>query len=246
MVIAIIAVLAAMLLPALSRAKAKGQQLACLNNYRQLQLCWHMYVEDANDNLPPNSTVSGGGRAAFAAPTNTWVNGSAYTDTTTSNIQAGLLFPYNKSVAIYKCPSDRSTVRDQGKIQRVRSVSMSDYMNDVPNPADHSCWHKYSSIRSPPPVRAFVFIDEHENSIENARFVSTQPGVWRWVDFPAVRHANAGVLSFADGHCELWKWRELRTIQAGRFPPWIQNVTTRVGDLDITRIHRAIPVIPIR
>jgi len=56
-VIAIIAILAAMLLPALSKAKSKGQQIACLNNYRQLQFCWHMYC-DNQDTLPANEAIN--------------------------------------------------------------------------------------------------------------------------------------------------------------------------------------------
>jgi prepilin-type N-terminal cleavage/methylation domain-containing protein len=125
-VIAIIAILAAMLLPALSKAKIKAQSIACLSRYRQLQFCWTMYVQDNNDALPPNATLSGGGsRGEWVAPANTWVQGNAWTDSNTTNIENGLLFGYNKSTGIYKCPTDRSTVRDQGLIPRVRSVSMS-------------------------------------------------------------------------------------------------------------------------
>ncbi len=244
-VIAIIAILASMLLPSLGKAKAKGQQMACLNNYRQLQFCWQMFIDDENDNLPPNSTLGGSTRGDYAAPVNTWVQGSAWTDATTSNIVAGLLFKYNQSTGIYKCPVDRSTVRDEGKIPRLRSVSMNMYMNDLPDPASRECWHKFSEIRTPAPVKAFVFIDEHENSIDNARFFATQPGGWRWVDFPATRHQSGCVLSFADGHSELWRWRESRTLEIGKMPPWIQDMGTRIGDQDLQRVQNAIPITPI-
>src|SRR5215831_5203662 len=105
-VIAIIAILASLLLQSLSRAKGKAQQLSCLNNYRQLQFCWQMYVDDATDILPPNGTLTGGQRGDFTSPVNTWVQGSAWSDTTTANITAGLLFGYNRSTQIYKCPRD--------------------------------------------------------------------------------------------------------------------------------------------
>jgi prepilin-type processing-associated H-X9-DG protein len=123
---------------------------------------------------------------------------------------------------------------------------MSHFMNDIPNPAADSCWHKYSAIRAPPPAKAFVFIDEHENSIDNSRFVCSQRGTWMWIDFPATRHQNACVLSFADGHAELWKWREANTIAAGKLPPWIQGVAARSGDRDLGRLQESIPVVPIR
>ena len=55
-VIAIIAILAALLLPALSRAKEQAYTAVCINNQKQLQLAWHMYVEDNNGKLPRNDT----------------------------------------------------------------------------------------------------------------------------------------------------------------------------------------------
>ena len=81
-VIAIIAILASLLLPALGNAKAKGQQTLCLNNYRQLQLCWLMYADDNNDALPPNATLSTGSREGFIATRDTWINGNALPITT--------------------------------------------------------------------------------------------------------------------------------------------------------------------
>ena len=96
-VIAIIAILAGLLLPGLGRAKGKALQITCLNNYRQLQLCWHMYVDDYQDALPPNATTTGGSRSAFNATPNTWIRGNAWTDTTSSNIESGVLFAYNRS-----------------------------------------------------------------------------------------------------------------------------------------------------
>ena len=246
-VIAIIAILAGLLLPALARAKAKGQTIACLGNFRHLQLAWLMYVDDHQDLLPPNATTSGGGRDAFVATGQTWIAGNAWTDVSVTNIERGVLFPYNRSVAIYKCPADRSTVRDQGRLPRTRSVSMSDYMNDVTDPNDTSCWHRLSQVRDPGPTRALVFIDEHQGSIENARFVITQPGTWSWVDHPATRHQRGTVLSFADGHAEAWRWHEATTLSADRIAGWVQGVAGVPGrDRDLLRIHQTIPRTPIR
>ena len=245
-VIAIFAILAALLLPALAKAKTKANQIACLGNYRQLQLCWMMYLDDNGDRLPPNATIQGSSRDGWVATAQTWIVGNAWTDTTPTNIERGVLFPYNRSVKIYKCPADRSTVRDQGTHPRTRSVSMNNYMNDNPNPADRSCWHRYSEIESPAPVRASVFIDEHEGSIENARFMITQPGTWTWGDHPATRHNRAGVLSFADGHCETWRWLEPTTFSADKVPGWVQGIHGIVGrDRDLKRIHETVPVVPM-
>src|SRR5438477_2274803 len=119
-VIAIIAILAAMLLPALSKAKAKATQTACLNNLKQLQLCWHMYPDENSDVLPLNPKNSS---------TNAWIQGNMSNATDATNtvlLQSGLLYPFNKNTGIYRCPADS---RVSGGISfRVRSYSMSCYM----------------------------------------------------------------------------------------------------------------------
>src|SRR5215470_12314309 len=89
-VIAIIAILAALLLPALSRAKAKGQSISCLNNLKQLQTAWLMYIHDNNDFLPPNNTRPLGG--SQQSPPGSWVAGNAQLDITPTNLQRGVLF----------------------------------------------------------------------------------------------------------------------------------------------------------
>jgi prepilin-type N-terminal cleavage/methylation domain-containing protein/prepilin-type processing-associated H-X9-DG protein len=255
-VIAIIAILAAMLLPALTRAKARALQTGCLNNGRQLQLCWQMYTDDNEGVLPPNS---GDGpavvRAAVYTLAGSWLQGNAWTDTTLSNIQNGVLFNYNRSVGIYKCPADRSTVRDQGLIPRTRSVSLSIYMNGKPTHASpgygeyENCWHKFSQIQSPGPSKAMVFADENEKSIQQAMFVSNAPNLWvhwgtlwTWISFPATRHNNGGVFTFADGHAEGWHWREANTLKISGLNTWTVLQPAVPGtDRDLSRVFQAGP-----
>ena len=263
-VIAIIAILAAMLLPALTKAKSKAHQIACLNNYRQLQFCWQMYTDDQADQLPANeAVVYVASRVALNTKANSWLLGNAYTDTSLTNIQNGALFHYNQSASIYKCPSDNSTVRDQGQIPRTRTVSMSVYMNAITNPrsADYrKCWHKLSQILHPGPTRAFVFIDEHEKSIQQSTFCLNSPGFqlfgtsqWDWISFPATRHNNGGTFSFADGHAETWHWKEPRTMEISRRNPppwnwiaWPANASSGVNDRDLGRLFQAVPeTVPI-
>ena len=101
-VIAIIAILAGMLLPALSKAKGKAQAAGCMSNLRQLQLAWNLYVDDDDDGLPPSTINSYSGGFTSLEPS--WAVGDAMKDTTTTNLQRGVLFPYLRSVAVFRCP----------------------------------------------------------------------------------------------------------------------------------------------
>jgi prepilin-type N-terminal cleavage/methylation domain-containing protein/prepilin-type processing-associated H-X9-DG protein len=254
-VIAIIAILAALLLPALAKAKVKAQQIGCLNNYRQLQFCWQMYLDDQQDNLPPNGALKYvGNRTAITTEANAWLQGNAFTDITSSNLQRGVLYSYNQSVGIYKCPGDKSSVLDQRKFPRTRSVSMSIYMNAITDPGDSNfryCWHKFAQITQPAPTHAFVFIDEHENSIQQSCFAANAPGFqpfgvlpYCWISFPATRHNNGCTLTFADGHAENWRWVEGRTMEISRMAGWLTwppNPSAGANDRDLGRIYQAVP-----
>lgn len=207
-VIAIIAILAAMLLPVLSRAKAKAQNISCLNNLKQLQVCWQTYAGDNEDIMTPNNfvyTVPVGttNESTLGEDDLTWCRSIAPLDNYPINDQTSVLFRYNQNSGIYHCPADRSAVKDQpGKI-RNRSYNMS---NSINCKADNH-YRKYSEV--PRPTELFVFIDTHENAIWDATFgVLAQGSYWQdyWLDVPADRHQRGANISFVDGHAERWKW----------------------------------------
>jgi prepilin-type processing-associated H-X9-DG protein len=148
----------------------------------------------------------------------TWCPGLAPFDTTTENIERGLLFRYNKSTDIYLCPSDKSRVRTpRGKIlniQRTRSYNLSQSINGLPygnKSAYVPSFTKESDIDDPSPAELLFFVDVHEESIHDSHF-GIPPKSWgsagepRWWDLPAGRHSQGGSFSFADGHVERWKW----------------------------------------
>jgi len=242
-VITVIVILAGLLLPALSRAKESAKNINCQSNLKQLQLCWHLYMDDYRGVLAPNNwiAVETGGNFQDLVQTS-WCPGDARMDTNTANIQQGLLFPYNTSTAIYHCPSDVSTIEDGNgnplSQLRNRSYNMSQSVNgygwmtnqyaDPPAPVDASqpCFQKYSAITNPSPSRLFVFVDENEVTLEDAQFGYPCPGTgWPmpvWWDMPSNRHNQGANLSFADGHIEHWHWQA--PMVAPGFPGEVQPV----------------------
>jgi prepilin-type N-terminal cleavage/methylation domain-containing protein/prepilin-type processing-associated H-X9-DG protein len=221
-VIAIIAILAALLLPVLAKSKEEARRANCTGNLRQLTLCWEMYADDYQGVLAPNCWIDYVGTGYDKSYS--WCEGNARMDMTTSNIQAGLLYPYNKSPGIYHCPSDVSTiVNASGKPLpqlRNRSYNMSQSVNGLgllPQPGDPSsgavdvhqpCFEKMSQITNPP-SRLFVFIDENEATLQDDSFGYPMPnyGDGSWWDMPSNRHSQGAQLSFADGHVEYWRWK---------------------------------------
>jgi prepilin-type N-terminal cleavage/methylation domain-containing protein/prepilin-type processing-associated H-X9-DG protein len=222
MVIAIIALLIAILIPALSRARGKAEEIVCLNNLKQLQICAKLYSGDNDFFLPPNRNVyyiDTLGPSAGFDPNWTWCVGLAPYDTTTENIEKGLLFKYNKSTDIYRCPSDRSRVRtEEGKvlsIRRTRSYNMSQSINGLPHPEysdSMPSFAKETEIDKPPPSKLLFFVEVHEDSIFDSHFGIPPRGRLysgyepQWWDLPAGRHKQGCNFSFADGHAEHWRW----------------------------------------
>jgi prepilin-type N-terminal cleavage/methylation domain-containing protein/prepilin-type processing-associated H-X9-DG protein len=225
-VIAIIAILASMLLPALARAKTRGHQTSCLNNLKQLQLCYLMYVDDNNEALPLNHAVPD------RSLRDSWVVGDAKRDTTTTNIESGVLYPYNRSVVIYRCPSDRSrTLATSGNRQGVPRTRS--YAIDYALRGDNARLTRAGQIIDPAPTRKSVFWDENEDSIDNGGFGIAPRRDPSWWNLPASRHGKSCTISFMDGHVEAWRWRGasvLRFIAYGQPAPRNDPDLPRVQD----------------
>ncbi len=227
-VIAIIAILAGMLLPALSRAKAKGQGIKCMSNLKQLQLVWHFYADDNGDKtttsgyvrpVEPTAWVDGWLDFNGANPDNT--NTAALKDPRRSKFAN-----YLTAVEVYKCPADQSAVRIGGRSHpRVRSMGMSqafgpgDWLDPAGFQANvtskkYRVYYKTSDIVDPGPAQCYVLLDEHPDSINAGGFANMMvesPAAARIIDFPASYHNGAAGISFADGHAEIKKWLDPRT-----------------------------------
>ena len=228
-VIAIIAILAAMLLPALSKAKEKAKTIQCVNNMKQLTLCWIMYAGDNNDRLVPNWILLGVG----ASPPEAWVSGNLGNPAQAVDdryIKNSRLYDYDKCPGIYKCPSLAGTAASGvPAVSLVRSVSMNCRMGGATagdTSASGAVWNtssllgasfppfkKMSDIKRPVPVDALVFIDESILTLNDGFFLCyIGSNVTSWEDCPAARHSNGATLAFADGHAERWGWKGINTV----------------------------------
>ncbi len=264
-VIAIIAILAAMLLPALSRAKRKAQGIQCMNNTKQLMLAWRLYAEDNRDILAFAYSVN--------APNANYVWVKGILDDSNPNatanwnydttIKAGAIWPYcGNSIGIWHCPADTSYgVNPSDTSKRPwprRSVSMSNWVGgngDSPGNGYKGGWglnstaivnRKMTDFIKPGPAMTFVILDERQDSINDAYFVTEMdgypdPATDKIVDYPASYHGGACGFAFADGHSEIHRWRDGRTM-----PPLTQALTLNVPspnnqDVDWMRQHSSAP-----
>lgn len=237
-VIAIIAILAAMLLPALSKAKQKAQGIQCMNNLKQLQLGWVMYSNDNHDKV-----CQTGGSGELAPTPNAvgyqpgdryanWVLGTVTSGIGSINpdwIRHGLLWPYENSLPIYKCPADHRTVNfpNLSGPLTIRSMSMNSWMNPISgegfqNPTLYQVFRNQSNIRKPSDT--WVLVDENPGTINDGWFVETPQEPNTWVDIPASYHNGAGGLSFADGHSEIVKWKDPKILKQP--PPGVNTPAT--------------------
>ena len=214
-VVLIIGVLAALLSTAFSNTRASSLRVSCMSNLRQLQVAWRLYVDENEDLFPLNRSVSGPLNERFFGrrnSSNSWVAGSPKEDVTPANIIKGTLFPYTgKSVAIYHCPADRSTVLGKKDTLRNRSYSMSAFLNGDDQGLDPRVKVKESELVNPGPGQTFVFIEEHEASAWLGAFRVMPRGKFSiasgtWTSTPSDRHTQGCNVTFADSHVEYWKW----------------------------------------
>jgi len=229
-VIAIIAILASLLLPALARAKEQGRAAVCLSNLKQLHLAWHLYADEYG-RLAPNSDFGTFSAPAYEA---SWagnvmqyevqVQERPLTDSTNHAILLertnGRIGTFAQSHRLYRCPSDRSYAILGGvKHDRVRSYSMNMFVgegNHRPDPRLRY-YHKPEDFTVPGPAGTFVFLDEHEDSVNDGHFVVAYdpqippPG---WSDVPASRHLRGCQFAYADGHAVRRKWQDARTVMS--------------------------------
>jgi prepilin-type N-terminal cleavage/methylation domain-containing protein/prepilin-type processing-associated H-X9-DG protein len=243
-VIAIIALLMAILIPALHRASEQGQRAACLSNLKQLTLSWIMYA-DENDNKIVHGCTGKPGASPIPANEDGWVHWAGYSNETTveAQIQAireGALYRYCQTDKLYQCPS--------GLRGEMRTYSIVDSMNGWPSTGPHI---KVRTQITRPGER-MVFLDEGWVTFASWSIPYDREAWWgstvvpggitsatnRNFDPPPVRHGEGTTFSFADGHSDYWKWRDQRTIDYGKLTPGADSV--QPGNPDLHSVQKAV------
>jgi len=223
-----------MLLPALAKAKAKAQGIACISNMKQLDLAWLLYASENNERLPMNPAGSSTDNIGVPGGVcNAWVAGwlqydAIATDNTNTLLLVsptlqtyGSIGGYLKAAGVYHCPGDKSTDPKYGP--RVRSCSMNCLVGYFDTPGgfnedgDIGTYERYvksTDFKKLAPSNAFVFLDERANSIDDGWFYLDPTGYnprgtttsVTVKNLPAVYHNQCSSFSFADGHAEIHKW----------------------------------------
>ena len=228
-VIAIIAILAALVMPALSRAKAAAKRVQCLSNQRQLITVWQQYAGDNRDLLAQNGVP-----ANNPAARKLWVLGVFYhaSDVTNQALlldpRLSLFAPYLTSTALYRCPADQQGQMIGGvSYPRLRSYAMNNYVGwfapasdpsstDARLSADlsrHQTFRGFADFATVGPASIFVFQDVNPRSVCWPYF-GTYMLQDSFFNFPSTLHLRGGVLAYADGHVAAHRWRDPRTIAA--------------------------------
>jgi len=234
-VIAIIAILMAILMPALNRVKEQGKRTVCLNNLKQLALTWIMYADENDDRIVNGEADNGNDGVASTPPiTSThhhrgeqywtgddigdfWQGINLDQRVQEMAIRAGALFPYCKDERLYRCPT--------GMRGEMRTYTITDAMNGLRREGTYTgnvgarngrtvLWVKRrTEISVPGPARRIVFLDEGRITPDS---YATHYVNERWWDPPFVRHGDGTNVSFADGHADYWKFMGMKTLETGK------------------------------
>ncbi len=234
-VIAIIAILAAMLLPVLSKAKSRSQGIQCVNNMRQLMLGWQIYAGDNGGRFPPNASTGGTHPEVGEDSVNpSWVAGILNTNADPDNTNTALLVGsgfgafgsiggYVTNPKVYHCPADTSMDPGSGQ-PRVRSCSMNSWINPGKvNEHDSAYWAmpfvkftKDADFHGVSSSDIFVTVDERAETINDGWFYICVDGynsggtinesLLNVYDLPAIYHNDSSSFAFADGHAGLHHW----------------------------------------
>jgi len=256
-VIAVIALLLALLVPALQVAREQACRAVCLSNHRQLMLAWLSYANEHDGCLVDGSVahVHAYREVEKRSSVRGWL-GRAFLETNRTALvehpDKGSLWPYINDVDFYRCPNGMSGhLATYGIVSGANGTEMAgtvvddtrDWgtLNRTGKRVGGTVLHlsRLEEITRPGPAKRAVFIDLGQSIISDFHVDYLLP-LWHTAYLPPLRHANGTTLSFADGHAECWKWQGRETLEIPRelFPRGelfmeilAEEARTRVNDI---------------
>jgi len=243
-VIAIIALLMAILMPALNRARELGRRSVCMGNLKQLALAWVMYADGNGGNLvnglagvdrtdPADSSIIWE-EAWVGIVDPTWPQPNKrrqiYGNAPEEGITNGALWEYSKNAKVFRCPA--------GQVGHMVTYSIVDAMNGVQQPLTvaQEVWASNRGDLSKLASR-IVFIDTGQVKDSSYHVWYDKP---QWGSSPPIRHRDGATVSFADAHSVYWKWKGADTIDYGRNNTENVASTTLEGAMDLEQMQRAV------
>lgn len=213
-ILAVLALGAMLLVPALARTQPDSRATRCLNNHHQLARAWLVYAGDNHERLPASG--EGGANVQYPVWARGWLDWSIGTDNTNTVYlvdprYSALALYCNKDARLFKCPADQylsATQRARGWKERVRSVSQNYYAAGSSSgfgDLDYVQVTKLTGLVNPKPAETWISIDEHPDSLNDG--VLFAPKTTQWVDLPANYHDGGDSVAFADGHVEMHRWQ---------------------------------------
>jgi len=226
-VIAVIALLMAILMPVLNRARELGQRAVCLSNLRQLTIAWTAYADQHNGNLVWGAAFAR--RVSFRDTEEGWV-GTAFDfpvsrSAVVEDANKGSLWPYVRNIAAYRCPRGwRGHYCTYAVVAAANNLQVEGTYENVKNwfagplpPGKRVgkttlLLNRLTDIVSPGPSNRAVFIDYAQTPSGEDFGVYYLKPMWRMASTPAIHHANGTTISMADGHAEYWRWKGRETV----------------------------------
>jgi len=226
-VLATLALLTALVLPAMAGTQPRSKAFQCLNHMRQLALAWTLYAGENNERLVLNSDphVAGtylfGGVPSWATGSEDWSAGQQNTNEAyvSDNRFSSLANFLANSPTVFACPAENQispTQRAIGWDHRARSTSMNGAIgegNKYEQPGPPFGWaqwyvaKKSTDFRTPTPAQTWVFTDEHPDSIDDILMYVAPFPTTTFVELPGNQHDGAAGINFADGHADLHQWK---------------------------------------
>jgi len=242
-VIAIIALLMAILMPALNRARELGRRSVCLGNLKQLALAWVMYADENDGDLVNGRLGQDRVNSAGVILEEAWVGivdsawnerqqiqGRGTPPNPDEGIKNGALWEFVRNAKVYRCPA--------GQVGHAVNYQIVDSMNGVAQAnarADQVWANNRGDLSKTHNKMVFIDIGKVRNSSYHVHYNQGQ-----WGNAPSIRHRDGTTVSYADAHSVYIKWKGTETVDFGKNDTSNVAPQTTEGIMDLQEFQKEV------